>query len=454
MSKKRKNRKKFIILTLITAVLLSGVGLAFTLQADNSKTSKTNTESEFIASKGSLEKRIETTGEIVPNLEVQIKCKASGEITELPLDISDSVKTGDILLQLDPEDEETSVKQAEVSLAVSQAEYEQAKVNLDLSKQKLAVETIRAESALKLAEAKKYEFKAKFERAQTLHEKNVTSDETYEAAHTAFVDAYETVSNAEADIKDLESLKMDIEIKEHNVKIAEAKVESSQLSLKDAQQRLSDVTVTAPIDGVVSNQDVQVGQIIASGVNNVDGGTTIMTIADLSKIFVLAAVDESDIGEVEEGQNAIISVDAYPDLKFSGKIERIATTGRTVSSVVTFEVKIEINGKNRELLKPGMTADIEIIALEKSDVIAVPATAVTRKLKEQYVTIKDEEGNNIDRLVTVGDNDGEKIEIVEGINVGDVVVITNNTTSKWTNTSGEKRMGPGGTGGAMGGMRI
>ena len=450
MKKKRKIKKTVMISVIV--MLFSGTILAFTALKEDKNIAPKTKEIEFVARKGNLQKVIETTGEVVPNLEVEIKCKASGEISELPLDVSDIVKSGDLLLQLDPEDEETSVKQAEVSLLVSRAEYEQAELNLAIAKKKVNTEELRAASSLKLAEARRDEFKSKLARAKVLNKKKLTTDKDLETAQTSFVEAFESVISAKADIDDIETLRLDIKLKEQNVIIAKAKVESNRLSLKNAQQRLNDVTVTAPINGVISNQNVQVGQIIASGINNVDGGTTIMTIADLSKMFVLASVDESSIGDIKENQSAAISVDAYPDITFPGKIVRIATTGKTVSSVVTFEVKIEIEGNNRSLLKPGMTADIKILALEKKGIIALPLAAVTRKLQKQYVTILDKNGNKIEKHVKIGDNDGKKLEVLSGVDIGDVVVVVKDPVSKWSNNNKTKMNGAKGS--PMGRMRI
>src|SRR5439155_4332181 len=114
--------------------------------------------------------------------------------------------------------------------------------------------------------------------------------------------------------------------------------DSDKVALANARQQRDYTTVTAPMDGVVSALNVQIGVIIASGITNVAGGTTIMTLSDLSHVFVLASVDESDIGTIVVDQPAIITVDAYPGRQFKGKVVRIATKGVNVTNVVTFEV--------------------------------------------------------------------------------------------------------------------
>src|SRR5262249_12618539 len=151
-----------------------------------------------------------------------------------------------------------------------------------------------------------------------------------------------------------------LEVRRQDIKLSEAQLRSDQVALANARQQLTYTKVTAPMDGVVAALNVQIGTIISSGITNVGGGTTILSLSDLSHIFVLASVDESEIGSVAIDQQAVITVDAFPGRRFRGKVVRIATRGVNVSNVVTFEVKIEVLGENKTLLKPEMTANVQI----------------------------------------------------------------------------------------------
>jgi len=214
-------------------------------------------------------------------------------------------------------------------------------------------------------------------------------------------------------------------------------VESDKIALSNAQQRLSETKVYAPISAVVSARNVQTGQIISSGISNVGGGTTILTLSDLSRLFVLAAVDESDIGKVAADQMARITVDAFPGMMFRGKVVRIATKGVSTSNVVTFEVKIEVLGRNKNLLKPEMTANIEIVAQEEENALLVPVTAVSRKKKIQVVNVQKPDGTIEERPVTVGISDGEKIIVTSGLSEGETVVIREGEAeSRWRGMRG------------------
>jgi multidrug efflux pump subunit AcrA (membrane-fusion protein) len=180
---------------------------------------------------------------------------------------------------------------------------------------------------------------------------------------------------------------------------------------------------------------VQIGQIISSGISNVGGGTTTMILSDLSRIFVLASVDESDIGRVQVGQSAIITADAFPGKEFEGRVLRIATQGVNLNNVVTFEVKIEVIGKNKSLLKPEMTTNVIIIIEQKDDVLLIPSEAVLRKAGG-YVAEVMKDGVKEERKVRGGINDLTMLEIVDGLSEGEVVVIRKDTSeNRWSGRS-------------------
>jgi multidrug efflux pump subunit AcrA (membrane-fusion protein) len=142
-------------------------------------------------------------------------------------------------------------------------------------------------------------------------------------------------------------------------------------------------------------------------------------------------VDESDIGRIKPGQRARITVDAYPELTFPGEVVRVATKGVEESSVVTFEVKIEVKGRNRQFLKPEMTADVEVIAVEKDGVLLVPVTAIERSRTDTFVSLYNS-NTTVVRQVTIGDSDGEFMEIVEGLKEGDMVSAgSGSMSSRW-----------------------
>jgi HlyD family secretion protein len=196
------------------------------------------------------------------------------------------------------------------------------------------------------------------------------------------------------------------------------------------------------MDGVVASRNVELGQIISSAISNVGGGTTVLTLSDLSRVFVLVSVDESDIGKVQLGQKAVVTADAYPGKFFDGKVVRIATRGVNLSNVVTFEVKMEVIAEAKSMLKPEMTANVEITAAEMDDTLLVPAEAVVRKARgKKFVTVVRDDGTKEEVPVEIGISDGTKTEITKGLDVGQTVVdYKGQSDSKWS--GGQKSGGP------------
>ncbi len=411
--------KRYIIL--ILGVMIITVGY-FWLR--NSKGVETETQewSKALVEKGPIRFTVPSTGRVVSNLDVEIKCKASGEVINLLFDISDQVKKGDLLVELDPVDEQRKVKQGKIALTSSQARLKQSKVELQIAKKGLAIERKSVESVLKSAKASAIDARAKAERRKHLFEKKLTSQESKESMEIAAIQAEVDLENAKIRMEELALKEKELEINRQNVRLAEAQVETDIINLSLAEQRLQDTKVFSPIDGVVSERNVQTGQIISSGISNVGGGTVAMVISDLSRMFIIASVDESDIGKVELSQNVIITADAFLGKRFSGKIERIGIKGVNVSNVVTFEVKIELIGANKSLLKPEMTTNIEIIVAEKEEALLVPSEAVLNKDDQDFVRVMIDNGSVKERPVQVGISDGVLTEITGGLNKGDLVV--------------------------------
>jgi HlyD family secretion protein len=437
------------LITLIVIVGL-GVGAFFFYKAHASAPATTQpamTDVEVV--KGNIFQAVASTGRITSNLDVEIKCKAAGQIIELPYDdVSEPVKKGDLLVQIDPIDQQRAVRQAEVQLDQSQAKLAQAKQGLTIAQQTLETNREKVASQLKSTQSAAKDAQAKAERRRTLFEQKLASPEELQTAETAYTQAQAEYLNAQIAEKDLKTQELGLEVKKEDVKLAQAQVEDDQITLSNAKQRLADTTVVAPIDGVVSQLNVQKGQIISSGITNVGGGAPAMTLSDMSRIFVLASVDESDIGKVAMDQPVTITVDAFPGKKFKGKVIRIATKGVNVSNVVTFEVKVEVTSDNKNLLKPEMTANVQIISASKDDVLVVPVTALTRKKGKMTATVKLADGQTEERTVQVGLTDGERYEVLSGLKEGETVVFKKDEPqSKWRAGSPRLGMFPGGGGG-------
>lgn len=413
--------------------------------------------------RGTIQRSVAATGRVVSNLDVDIKCKASGVVVKLPFDISDQVKKGDLVVELDPVDEQRAVSRSAAELDASQARLEQSRHALAIAEATLATTTARNRANLAAAEFRARDARTKAERMVELLKKQLVSQEDADTAATSDQQADADLATARVAVDELKTLELSLEVKRQDIRLAEASVTTNQIALDNARQRLKETTVLAPMDGVVAARNVQIGTIISSGITNVGGGTAALTLSDLSRLFVLASVDESDIGQVALGQAVRITADAFPGRSFTGVVMRIATRGVNASNVVTFEVKIEVTGEGKASLKPEMTANVEVVVERKENVLTVPAEALTRtRDKEPEPGVKEggrekgkgrdkkggwtvqvaaADGTGSERAVKIGMTDGMRTEITEGLQEGDQVLVRKNEPASQWRPSGPSMMG-------------
>jgi HlyD family secretion protein len=252
------------------------------------------------------------TGVVEPVRRVEVKSKAAGEVVAMSSDTGDVVETGSILAQ----------------------------VETDLARQQLR----QAQADLDVARARREVSDTRLSRAKRLKERQFMSAEDYESAVLDAANAKAQLVRAEAE-------------------------------LQLAKERLDDTTVRAPIDGTIIERSVEKGQIIASSMSNVSGGTTLMVMADLGEVQVRTQMDETDIGRVSKGQGARVTVDAYPDRTFEGVVDKVEPKAVVIQNVTTFSLLIRLQNEDG-LLLPGMNADVEIIFRDLPDVLTVPVEAL------------------------------------------------------------------------------
>jgi HlyD family secretion protein len=149
----------------------------------------------------------------------------------------------------------------------------------------------------------------------------------------------------------------------------------SQVAVDNARIQLEDTDVRAPITGTILEKDVERGTVIASATSNVSGGTTLLKMADLNQVQVRTLVDETDIGKLQPGLMATVTVDAYPQRPFSGTVLKIEPQAQTEQNVTMFPVLVRIDNKEG-LLRPGMNAEVEVHVGQRQNVLAVPNAAL------------------------------------------------------------------------------
>jgi len=436
--------KRAVVVVLCVAVVASATGVGVFLHGRAAKAAATTLPDDAFVTpsiRKDLSQIVSATGPVASNLDVAIKCRAYGEVIQLPYDISDNVKKGDLLVQLDTKDEEVILDQAKVTLQQSNSKLKEAVENERIAEQDLRTATEQADANIVSAITKAQNLEKKADRQKQLLAQNLASEEEFESDETDAAQAEDDLQNAKIAKEELKSQEVALETKKEDVELAKEQVQLDTIALGNSQQQLDYCTVTSPLDGVVSDLEIQMGTIISSAISNVGGGTSVLTVSDLSHIFVMASVDESDIGGVTKDQDVDITADAYPGKHFSGKVVRIATTGVSTSNVVTFEVKIEVTSPNKQLLKPEMTANVDIIEASRKEVLTVPMLAIARKQGGFYVTVVKPDGSTEQRQVRVGINDGNDQEILSGLSDGEQVLVhKNDSTSVWSAAAIVKRI--------------
>ncbi|HEX3233611.1 MAG TPA: efflux RND transporter periplasmic adaptor subunit [Gemmatimonadales bacterium] len=254
----------------------------------------------------------QAAGTIQPDTTVEVKSKASGEILALLAETGQIVKRGAPLVRIDPRNARNALAQAQADLDVAKAKLENA-----TSQKRRSDELFKSQS--------------------------ITQQEQ-EQAQLDYANAKSEVVRA-------------------------------QVAVDNAKIQLEDTDVRAAITGTIIEKDVERGQVIASAVTNVSGGTTLLKMADLNLVQVRTLVDETDIGKIQVGQAATVTVDAYPNRPFDGTVLKIEPQAQTEQNVTVFPVLIRIN--NREgLLRPGMNTEVEIHVGRRDSVLAVPNAAL------------------------------------------------------------------------------
>ncbi len=404
--------KKFLVLL---GIFIGAAGLYFFSQ--NQAPTEASPKYDFRTAqvqKGPLLVRISATGVVEPNSEVEIKSKASGRVLKFAFDEGDFIKKGTLLLQLDKSDELRSVARAEADLQSAVANFNKAESSLVLQKTKFKTELREAESQVQAEEANLKDASDKLKRQEDLFQKQVAAQETLDSANTTFIVSQENLEQARARLVRSQNAVHDIALKEQEIELAKAEVARAEISLDEAREKLEETEIFVPVSGVLTEKLVEEGQIISSGISNVSGGTSLAKIADLRRMFITADVDETDIGSVKNGQEVAVATDAFPGRNFIGKVKRIAPQGKVENSITIFKVKIEIVGAGKDILKPMMSANVDIITNEKRDVLFLPREAVWLEDNKSYAAIFEEEEPK-KALVTTGIRNLTHVEIQAGL---------------------------------------
>ena len=315
--------KKKIIIIAVIVVALTVTGIVLGLTVFNSGDGSSEKYKKEAVDRGNIEALVVTTGTLNPVTIVDVGSQVSGEIEEIYVDFNSQVKEGQVIAQLEQSQFITRVNQDEANYQSSVASLEKAKVTYN-------------------------NLQNKYDRALSLFEKDLMSFEDKETIETNYY-------GAKADIQS-----------------AEARLKQAKSQLETSKVNLTYTIIKSPIEGVVINRNVNVGQTVAASFQ----APVLFQIAnDLTKMQVECSVDEADIGKVNEGQTVRFTVDAFPDENFRGTVKQVRYSPEIVQNVVTYTTIVEVD--NPELkLRPGMTATVSIVTGEARNALRISNAAL------------------------------------------------------------------------------
>ena len=273
--------------------------------------------------RGDVVDTVGATGTLQAVKTVQVGTQVSGTIQNLYADFNSLVKKGQILARLDPSLFQTQIEQARANLIRAQADLDRLKVGLDDARTKLA-------------------------RAQELSSRQLIP------------------------ASDLETAQVNVRSIEAQIRSSEAQVTQARASLNQNDVNLQHTVITAPIDGLVISRNVDVGQTVAA---SMQAPTLFILAADLTKMQVVANLDESDVGRIRPGQHVSFRVDAYPADDFEGSVSQVRLQPIVQQNVVTYATVIDVPNPALKL-KPGMTANVNIEINKRTNVLRVPNAAL------------------------------------------------------------------------------
>ncbi|MDX1655447.1 MAG: efflux RND transporter periplasmic adaptor subunit [Candidatus Competibacteraceae bacterium] len=329
--------------------------------------------------RGPVVNTVTASGTLNAVVTVEVGSQVSGQIAELAADFNSQVQEGEIIARIDPANFQALVREAEAEVEVArsfvateQASVAAARSDLRSAQATLAAARAQVETAgIRLANTERDR-----ERAQDLQRRSLVSEREEDAIQTAFESARAQLARVEAQLQaqqaTVEARQALLAVAEARVEHARARVRQQEAVLERRRIDLERTIIRAPMDGIVIERNVDIGQTVAASLQ----APTLFTIArDLRRMQVEASIDEADIGLVASGQPALFRVDAFPLERFGGQVVQIRKAPQVVQNVVTYDVIISADNPELRLL-PGMTATVEVMVQQQPDTLRVPNAAL------------------------------------------------------------------------------
>ena len=333
---------------------------------------------------------INAAGEIGPADQVSVRPEINGRIAELPVDIGDNVKKGQLLCRLDDTDLQTERETQVSQIAGARLQIEAAALQMEKTQRE-------------------------FERNKQLLDSKLVPQEIFDNART------------------------DHQVAKNALALAKNALERAEKALKQVEDKLAKTRIEAPFDCTVLTRPVSLGQTV-SGAAGFNSGTEIMSIANLKDMIITAHINQADVTRMKNGQPVEIQVESVPGLRMNGQVERIAPQALIKNGIKGFSARIAIKDIDARI-RPGMTSILTVPVASVENALSIPLSAVFTEKGERYVYVKD--GDEFEqRPVQIGITDTSFAEVQHGLQDGEIVALELPTNVK-SNKESEPRKAAG-----------
>ncbi len=411
----RKTRFKLGFFLAIVVVLIFG-GLWAGRGVFNSN-SEIKPDDLATVQRGDLALSVVATGSIIPISTVELKSKASGLIKNLMVEEGDMVREGQTLIELDKELLQAQLREAEANRTAAEARLQESESEVSSAvtmKKKLELD-------LRNLEGNQEFIRKQLKRQESMYAEKLIPRYDFEKTERELQDA---LLKAEALRSELIMQDARIDGARKAVARVSAEVVQTEANLDRQRENLRYATITSPITGKVLKREVEVGDAVSSILQLGSQATLLLTLGDMTEVFVEGRVDEADIGKVFVGQACRVKVDSYRDKSFPGRVTRISPMGEKIDNVIGFNVRVSITDPD-QILRAEMSANAEIIIQEKKGVLTIPENAIIYdKERKTFAQLYDPASPDLKKRVPIkiGISNGTTTEIVGGLKQGDQVL--------------------------------
>ncbi|MBI6545726.1 MAG: efflux RND transporter periplasmic adaptor subunit [Cyanobacteria bacterium NC_groundwater_1444_Ag_S-0.65um_54_12] len=412
----RRANKIWIALGALT--VLSGAAVALVWLG---KGKATNNEPTVKVTRGDLTVIVAETGTIQPLTKVEIKSRIAGQVARVLVEVGDRVRLGQELLQLDTGELARNRMQASVDLEVAKIRLAKLKAGArpeEIAEARAEVQQVEAEHQRARSEYRRTQLAASFPTLTPRELDTIRSELAISQARLAAMRARWAKLLAGPRSEDLAE--------------ATAQLTKAVVAFKAAEDQLAYAIIRSPLTGVVIKRGIEAGEMVTPGISATAQGTALLTIADLGRLIITSNLNQIDIGKVRRGQHVEVRVDSAPGRLFHGKIRKVAPAADTGKNgqdgIQTFACETILTDPDNDVLKPGMTADLDISSATRRQTLYLPVEAIVRgKGDAGTVTLSGKGKVKADRppvqKIKIGLSNDQQIEVIAGLFEGQEVLV-------------------------------